>query len=85
METILPISEIKQHLAEVANQVAYGKDRVVVTRRGKPLMAFVSIEDMELLERVENKMDLIDAQVVLKEIESEGAESWESVKKKLNL
>jgi len=84
METI-PISEVKKNLAEVTNQVAYGKDRIIVTRRGKPLMAFVSIEDIELLERIEDEMDLAEAKIALKEVEKEGTISWEEVKKGLNL
>jgi prevent-host-death family protein len=40
---------VKQ-LAEVLNRVAYGKDRVVLTRRGKALVGIVPLEDLRRLE-----------------------------------
>lgn len=40
---------------------------------------------MELLERIEDAIDLAEAREALKEVEREGAVSWEEVKKKLGL
>ncbi len=56
--TTVPISEAREHLAELANRVALRGERILVERRGKNLFALVSVEDLELLERMEDEMDL---------------------------
>ncbi len=45
-------SEAKAQLAELVLGVAYRGDRVVIERRGKPVAALVSVEDLERLEQV---------------------------------
>jgi len=39
--------EVRDGLGELINRVAYGGERVMVTRRGKPVAAIVSKEDLE--------------------------------------
>jgi prevent-host-death family protein len=45
----------RDNFAEVLNRAAFGKERVVLTRRGKPLVAVVPIEDVEVLEQLEDQ------------------------------
>ena len=52
------IAEIRNNLADALNRAAYGGERVVLERRGKPVAALVSMDDLELLERLENETDL---------------------------
>jgi prevent-host-death family protein len=61
------MSEIRLKLSELANRVIYGGERVVVEKNNKPAFALVSIEDMELLERLEDEMDIKAAEEALKE------------------
>ena len=49
-------------LADVLNRVAYAKDRVRITRRGKAVAAVVPIEDLELIERLEDEIDIREAE-----------------------
>lgn len=49
--------EARDRLSEVINRAAFGKERVVLTRRGKPLVALVPIEDVEALEALEDQRD----------------------------
>lgn len=57
-------------LGDLINRVKYGNERVRVTRRGKPVMALVSVEDLELLEQVLDAIeDEIDAPIVKKRLE----------------
>jgi len=44
--------EARKHFAEMVNNVASGKDTVVLTRRGKELAALVSIENLRLLQQI---------------------------------
>jgi prevent-host-death family protein len=39
------IGEVKCHISELVNQVAYGGERILLTARGKPKAALISIED----------------------------------------
>lgn len=56
--TTIPITEAREHLADLGNRVSLRGERVVVERRGKNLFALVPVEDVELLERLEDEMDL---------------------------
>jgi prevent-host-death family protein len=44
--------EAKTHLSEYLNRVAYGGERIVVERHGKPVAALVSVEDLQKLENM---------------------------------
>ena len=79
--TTLPISKARERLADLGNRVALRGERVIVERRGKNLFALVSIEDVELLERLEDEIDLDTVRARLKE----PTESFAKVKKDLGL
>ncbi len=78
-------SDARSHLAEIANEVAYAGKRVVLTRKGKELVAIVSIEDLRVLESIEDRIDLDDARKALADSKKKGTTSWNSIKKKLKL
>ena len=50
-ETFVSIGQVKRDISQIVNRVAYGGERVVLTSRGKPKAAIVSLEDYERLER----------------------------------
>ena len=82
--------EVRLNLGELINRVRYGNERVRVTRRGKPVMALVTIEDLELLEKVldalEDELDLPLIKERLREFEETGESiPWEQVKAELGL
>ncbi|HLH72824.1 MAG TPA: type II toxin-antitoxin system prevent-host-death family antitoxin [Chloroflexota bacterium] len=82
MTTKLTTSELRDQLAEVVNRAAYGKERVILTRRGKPLAAIIPIEDIRLLEELENQRDLAEAREGMAEAAKEGTLSWEESKRR---
>jgi prevent-host-death family protein len=61
------ISTIRDNLADALNRVAYGGERVILERRGKPVAVLVSLEDLQLLEEMENQADIRAARKALKE------------------
>lgn len=79
--TTVPITEARDHLADLGNRVSLRGERLVVERRGKNLFALVPVEDLELLERLEDKVDL----QVIRERLSEPSAPFEKVKKELGL
>ena len=48
--TRVSIGTVKRDISELVNRVAYGGERIVLTSRGKPKAAIVSVEDYEYLE-----------------------------------
>ncbi len=77
--------EARENFSDVVNRVAYGKERIVLTRRGKPVVAVVPIDDVEILEAMEDKIDLDDAISALKEAEEKGTISLDDLKNELGL
>ena len=81
-------SEARRDFAEVVNRVAYGKERVIIGRRGKELAAVIPMADLRLLERLAEKLeDRLDAEDALRIEADERDESapWEQVKEELGL
>lgn len=68
--------------SDVVTKAAFEKERIVLTRNGKELVAVVPIEDVLLLEEMENRADVRAARKALHE---KGSVSLESVKADLGL
>ncbi len=45
------VAEVKRRFADVVGQVMHGKRRVIVERRGRPVVAIVPLDDSEALAR----------------------------------
>lgn len=73
------------HLADVINTVAYAKERVVLTRRGKRVAAVIPVEDLDVLERIEDEIDLNVARKALADVRKHGTIPWERIKRDLGL
>ena len=56
--THVSIGRVKRDISDLVNRVAYGGERIVLTSRGKPKAAIVSIEDYERLEEIRAKTKL---------------------------
>ena len=65
-------AKARDQFADLLNQVAFGKQRAKLTRRGKDLAALVSLEDLELLEAIEERLDLIEFLEAVDEWETGG-------------
>ena len=78
-------SEARSHLADIANEVIYAGKRAILTRKGKKVVAIVSIEDLEALQAIEDQIDLDDAKKAITDIKKHGTVSWEAIKRKLDL
>ena len=69
LEGSMPISvstaEARKKFADIVNQVAYGKEPIVLTRRGQGIAALISMEELELLQQIEDHLDIEDAKKAL--------------------
>jgi len=81
--TKLAASAARLQFSEIVNQVAFGGERVVLQRHGKDVAAIVPVADLELLERLENRMDLDAAREALKE--KAPRVRWNKLKKELDM
>ncbi len=52
MET-MNVVEARRNFSEVMARVAYQRQRVVIERKGRPMMALISVEDLHRLEALE--------------------------------
>lgn len=48
------IAELKNSLSEILNRAAFGGERIIISSRGKPKAALISLKDLELLEELED-------------------------------
>jgi prevent-host-death family protein len=80
-ETMIEIgvADIRANLADVINRVAYGGERIILQRRGKQVLAVVSMEDLELLNALEDRADVKAAKKARKE---KGGVTLEQYRKK---
>jgi len=85
--TTLTIAEARSRLADTINRVAYGRERVLFARRGKPVAALVPAEDLALLERLEEEADLRDARAALRAYDRDPSKAipYEQVRRRLGL
>jgi len=56
------VAEARKKFSDLMARVAYAGERIVVERRGKPMMAWISIEDLQRLEELEQQASSARAQ-----------------------
>jgi antitoxin Phd len=67
MTTKVSTADARKNFADIVNKVAYGKEPIILTRRGQDVAALVSIEELELLQQIEDHIDIEDAKQALAE------------------
>jgi len=67
MPTTISTADARKHFADIVNKVAYGKEPIVLTRRGQEIAALVSMDELELLQQIEDRIDIEDAKKALAE------------------
>ena len=55
MNTQVSIGQIKRDISELVNRVTYAGDHIIITSRGKPKAALVSMDEYERLLRSEGR------------------------------
>ncbi|MDI3461727.1 MAG: hypothetical protein OJF50_000548 [Nitrospira sp.] len=78
-------AEAKKQLSQILARTARTKRRVMVTNRGKDMAAVVPIEDVQLLEEIEDRLDLDEARAALASVRRVGTVAWKKIKRDLGL
>ena len=73
------VIDARKDLADILNRAAYGKERVVLTRRGKDVAAIVPMDDLAILEAIEDHMDVTESEKILERVRR-GSEETLSLK-----
>ncbi len=59
METTrVQVAEAKRHFSDYLAKTAHGAKRIVITRRGRPVAALVSMDDLRELEQLNKRRGL---------------------------
>ncbi len=76
-------ADARKKLSDIINRVAFGDESFVLTRRGEPIAALISMEELQVLQELEDKIDIEDAW----KAKNEPGEpiSWDELKKELEL
>ena len=78
-------AEARKHMAELLNRTAYGKERFVVTRHGKGLVAIVPLEEVTLLDRLRSLLSKKDLEAAVAAMNESGTRPWDEVRRELGL
>ena len=76
-------ADARKKFANIINRVAYSDESFVLTRRGEPIAAIVSMKELRMLQEIEDKMDIEDAWNAKNEPGEPVA--WEDLKEELDL
>ncbi len=74
-------STARAEFADIVSRAEYAGERTIVHRRKRPVAAVIPIEDLELIEKYEDELDLR----LIKKARKEKTIPWEQLKKELGL
>jgi prevent-host-death family protein len=80
-------AEAREHFEDLLDRAVKQKERVLLTRRGKPVAALVPISDVQFLEAIEGALEAEEYRRAKEEFEHSGeaAIPWEKIKTELSL
>lgn len=88
METV-SCRDIKDHMSEILNRVAYNHKRYKIARHNKDMAIIISVDEWKaiekLLQKLEDEEDIREAKLALKEVDEQGSISFDEMKKRVGL
>ena len=67
MTTKISTADARKHFSNIVNRVSFGKETIILTRRGEEIAALVAIDELRLLQELEDRIDIADATKAIKE------------------
>ena len=83
--TSLPLQEASENFPDLVRRVSQEKERLLVTGEGEQVVAIIPIEDLELVEAIEDRIDIKEARAALLEAEEKGTIPLDDFLKELGL
>jgi len=67
MTTKISTADARKNLSNIVNRVTFGKESIILTRRGEEIAALVGMDELRLLQEIEDRIDIADAIKAIKE------------------
>ena len=67
MLTKISTADARKKFSNIVNRVAFGKESIILTRRGEEIAALVAMDELRLLQELEDRIDIADAIKAIKE------------------
>lgn len=83
--TSLPLQEASKNLPDLVRRVSQEKERLLVKGEGEQVVAMIPLEDLELVEAIEDRIDIQEARAALREAEEKGTIPLDDFLKELGL
>ena len=78
---VVLLSDARRNLDPLVDDVCSEGQRIVLVRHGERVAGLVSAADLEALEAIEERLDLLDARDALDDVRVRGGVRWEDVKR----
>lgn len=85
VSSAISVAEARSGLAELLNRVAYGKERLVITRHGREVAAIVPMDDYHLAVRLRRLVMQKDVSHALRQLDSGDTSPWDELRTELGL
>ena len=82
MTTMTTVSA-RNEFSNLLNRAAFGKERIILKRRGAAIAAVVSMDDIKLLQSIEDRHDIAAALASRKEAQKKGTKSLAQLRAEL--
>jgi antitoxin Phd len=67
MTTKISTADVRKNFSTIVNRVSFGKESIILTRRGEDIAALVAMDELRLLQELEDRIDIADAIKAIKE------------------
>ena len=85
MPDALSISEVREKFAEITGRVQFTGTRFAIQKHGKTVAVLVPPSDLDVLEALEERLDLLDALDALADYRANGGVDFDDLKADLGL
>ena len=85
MPDVVPFSEVREKFSEITNRVHLGGERIAMQSHGKTIAVLVPPSDLDALEVLEERLDVLDALDALADYRANGGVDFEDLKADLDL
>lgn len=58
IEDVISVTKVRENLSEIMGEVRFAHRRIMLSSNGKNIGAIIPLEDLELLEAIEDKIDI---------------------------
>ena len=85
MPDVVPFSEVREKFSEITRRVRLGGERIAMQSHGKTIAVLVPPSDLDTLEVLEERLDVLDALDALADYRANGDVDFEDLKADLDL